>query len=250
MARNGAHRAKPAYPSVARTDRFREGSALPSPARLAPQFLCRRAVNVPPRHRVPYPGSRSPLTFASALVFACLLVCLVAMASFSVSAPRLWRCLHRHKPGGWGQARRRPRRRAMLALADRTLPITPQLPDASISNRTSFVAGLCDSSLEGDGFEPSVPRPRRALLSGPRWLLRKSRRRRGRYCGSARFLLLGEPFHRARLGHGLSRLWLAALRGGFRLLPGQLKDTFALHRLDQQLGERPDQGINSMPRKP
>jgi hypothetical protein len=39
-------------------------------------------------------------TFAAALVFACLLVCLVAMASFSISAPRLSRCLHRHKPGG------------------------------------------------------------------------------------------------------------------------------------------------------
>ena len=44
------------------------------------------------------------LAFAAAFVFACLLVCLVAMASFSISAPRLSRCLHHHKPGGCGQA--------------------------------------------------------------------------------------------------------------------------------------------------
>ena len=43
-------------------------------------------------------------TFAVAFVFACLLVCLVAMASISISAPRLSRCLHHHKPGGCGQA--------------------------------------------------------------------------------------------------------------------------------------------------
>jgi hypothetical protein len=30
----------------------------------------------------------------------------------------------------------------------------------------------------------------------------------------------------------LSRLWLAALRGGFGLLVVKLKYTFALHRLD------------------
>ena len=40
------------------------------------------------------------LAFAAAFVFAGLLVCLVAMASFSISAPRLSRCLHHHKPGG------------------------------------------------------------------------------------------------------------------------------------------------------
>ena len=38
-------------------------------------------------------------SFASALVFARLLVCLVAIASFSKSAPRLSRCLHHHEPG-------------------------------------------------------------------------------------------------------------------------------------------------------
>src|SRR6516162_2485964 len=61
-------------------------------------------------------------TVASVLLVNGLLVCLVAMASFSISAPRLSRCLHHHKPGDWGQAGRRPRRRpstpiAMLALA-------------------------------------------------------------------------------------------------------------------------------------
>jgi hypothetical protein len=38
-------------------------------------------------------------TFASAFLFACLLVFPVAMASFSKSAPRLSRCLDHHKPG-------------------------------------------------------------------------------------------------------------------------------------------------------
>jgi len=42
-------------------------------------------------------------TLASVLVFACLLICLVAMTSFSISAPRLSRCLHRHKPGDWAR---------------------------------------------------------------------------------------------------------------------------------------------------
>ena len=71
--------------------------------------------------------------------------------------------------------------------------------------------------------------------------------------GSA-FLLLRlaprEPLHRARLGHVLSRLWLAALRGGFRLLAVQLIYSFARHRLDQQFAERPDQGINAVRRIP
>src|SRR6516162_9221900 len=43
-------------------------------------------------------------TVASVLLFTGLLVCLVAMASFSISASRLSRCLHHHKPGAWGQA--------------------------------------------------------------------------------------------------------------------------------------------------
>jgi len=47
-------------------------------------------------------------TFAAVFGLACLLVGLVAMASFSISAPRLSRCLHHHKPGDWGQAGRRP----------------------------------------------------------------------------------------------------------------------------------------------
>jgi hypothetical protein len=51
MARNGVHRAKPTYPSVARTDHFRQRSALPSPARLCPPIWRRRAVNVLPPDR-------------------------------------------------------------------------------------------------------------------------------------------------------------------------------------------------------
>jgi hypothetical protein len=69
------------------------------------------------------PGSMTSVsTLASALVFVGLLVCLVAIASLSISVPRLSQCLHHHKPGAWGQAGRQPSRRpsaptAMLALA-------------------------------------------------------------------------------------------------------------------------------------
>ena len=73
-----------------------------------------------------------------------------------------------------------------------------------------------DSLLEGDGFEPSVPRsPVSSVGAACRSCLRGSR------SGSARFLVLGEILHRAGLGHGLSRLWLAALRGGFAVLAPQ-----------------------------
>ena len=48
----------------------------------------------------------------------------------------------------------------------------------------------------------------------------------------------------------MSRLWLAALRGGFRLLVVPLIYTFALHGLDQQFAERPYQGINAVGRIP
>ena len=47
-----------------------------------------------------------------------------------------------------------------------------------------------------------------------------------------------------------SRMGFAALLGGFRLLTVQLIYTFALHRLDQQFAERPDQGINAVRRIP
>src|SRR6516164_3615204 len=65
---------------------------------------------------------------------------------------------------------------------------------------------------------------------------------------------LGSPAPRttpsSRAGHGLSRLWLAGLRGGFRLLTVQLIYTFARHALNQQFGERPYQGINAVRRIP
>ena len=104
-----------------------------------------------------------------------------------------------------------------------------------------------DSALEGDGFEPSVPRPRRALLSGPLPLVAaKGGRRRSRHCGSARFLLLGKPFHRAGGVHGFGGLRFVALLGGFCVPAVQLIYTFAFHRLDQQFAERPYQGINAV----
>ena len=49
----------------------------------------------------------------------------------------------------------------------------------------------------------------------PRSLLRRAGAGEVGTAVQARFLLLGEPFHRAGLGHGLSRLWLAVLLGGF-----------------------------------
>src|SRR6516165_8344189 len=52
-----------------------------------------------------------------------------------------------------------------------------------------------------------------SFVVGPPLVAAKGRRRRSRHCGSPRFLLLGEPFYRAGLGRGLSRLWLAGLRG-------------------------------------
>jgi hypothetical protein len=108
-----------------------------------------------------------------------------------------------------------------------------------------------DSLLEGDGFEPSVPRPRRALLSGPLPLVAaKGRRRRSRHCGSARFLLLGKPFHRAGGVYGFGGLRFVALLGGFCVPAVQLKYTFTVHRLDQQFAERPYQGINAVRRIP
>src|SRR6202043_3130787 len=53
----------------------------------------------------------STLTFA--FVFAWLLVCLVATASFSESAPRLSRCLHHHEPGAREARRAATKREAV-----------------------------------------------------------------------------------------------------------------------------------------
>src|SRR6516225_8564862 len=61
--------------------------------------------------------------------------------------------------------------------------------------------------------------------------------------GSALVLLRLEPLRRARLGHGLSRLWVAGLRGGFRLLAVKLIYTFArrswLRRATFSAGDSP-----------
>ena len=47
--------------------------------------------------------------------------------------------------------------------------------------------------------------------------------------GSAFLLLRLEPLHRAGLGHGLNRLWLAALRGGLCLRAAELIETPPVH---------------------
>src|SRR5207244_9608243 len=54
---------------------------------------------------------------APALLFACLLGCPVAMASFSKSAPRLSRCLHHHNPSARRPGGPRPRRRPTTQTA-------------------------------------------------------------------------------------------------------------------------------------
>src|SRR5437899_12627097 len=58
----------------------------------------------------------------------------------------------------------------------------------------------------------------------------KGRWRRSRHCGSARFLLLGKPFHRAGGVHGFGGLRFVALLGGFCVPAVQLIYTCALHR--------------------
>ena len=65
---------------------------------------------------------------------------------------------------------------------------------------------------------------------------------RGSGSGSARFLLLGGPFHRAGLPYGLGGLRFAALLGRFFFPAVRFIYTLALYRLDQQFAERPDQG--------
>src|SRR5215467_7510841 len=69
---------------------------------------------------------------------------------------------------------------------------------------------------------------------------------RGSGSGSTLLLLHFGPLHRAGLRRGLSRLCLAALRGGCRLLAVQLIYTFARHLLNQQFGEGPYQRINAV----
>ena len=83
---------------------------------------------------------------------------------------------------------------------------------------------VADSLLEGDGFELLVPRHKSRGFPQHSGHLGVSA---GLLNGSAFLLLRFEPLHRARLGHGLSRLWLAGLRGGFRLLAVKLRYTFA-----------------------
>ena len=104
--------------------------AVGSAAPVAPARLVRAATECDRARRLPRCGSCSPLgagpfvtpvsTFASAFVFARLLVCL-AMASLSKSAPRLSRCLHHLKPGarwpgGAATSRSQCPRTAMLVL--------------------------------------------------------------------------------------------------------------------------------------
>ena len=96
-------------------------------------------------------------------------------------------------------------------------------------------------------LNPRSPGHGGALLSGPLPLVAaKGGRRRSRHCGSARFLLLGKPFHRARGVHGFGGLRFVAQLGGLCVPAVQLIYTFAFHRLDQQFAERPYQGINAV----
>ena len=79
------------------------------------------------------------------------------------------------------------------------------------------------------GSKPEVSLLRRlpAACSGYRHHAYTSRR--GSRHGSALLLLLLEPLHRAGLGHGLNRRWLAALRGGLCLRAAELIETPTVH---------------------
>src|SRR5260370_15943355 len=79
------------------------------------------------------------------------------------------------------------------------------------------------------GSKPEVSLPRRlpAVCSGYRHQAYTSRV--GSRHGSALLLLLLEPLHRAGLGHGLNRLWLAALRCGFCLPAVEFKRAPTIH---------------------
>ena len=92
-----------------------------------------------------------------------------------------------------------------------------------------LVGSSSDSPLERAGFEPSVPRSPVSSVGAARrcWL-------RGSGSGSARFLLLSLPFHRAGGVHSFGGLRLIARLGGLCVPAVQLKYTFAFHRLGQQ----------------
>ena len=85
--------------------------------------------------------------------------------------------------------------------------------------------GSAGAGRVGSKPEVSIPRRLPAVCSNYRHHSYTSRGERRH--GSA-FLLLRldplEPLHRAGLGHGLNRLWLAALRGGRRLLFAEFVD--------------------------
>ena len=67
-------------------------------------------------------------------------------------------------------------------------PDTATTEDIRSNNRRRLERNrkFVDSPVEGDGFEPSIPRPQQALLSGPPLVAAKGRRRRSRHCRSAR----------------------------------------------------------------
>ena len=104
-----------------------------------------------------------------------------------ISAPRLSRCLHHHKPGAWGQAAGRPKRRpstptAMLALAakssgisagQRLFSLAPSVggypaPDGALPR--SQVMQLCEPKLATPNSVSDIwdcPRSQQCPLSGP-----------------------------------------------------------------------------------
>ena len=151
----------------------------------------------------------------------------------------LYRLRRDHDAVDWlaraGKFRLRSRRQQLLGVARRSgLTNSAAVIRFGLHSAPSEeIRFAVNSPLEGDGFEPSVPRPRRALLSGPLPLVAaKGRRRRSRHCGSARFLLLGKPFHRAGGVHGYGGLRFVALLGGLCVPAVKLKYPFAVHRLD------------------
>src|SRR2546429_507389 len=88
-----------------------------------------------------------------------------------------------------------------------------------------------DSAVEGEGFEPSVPRRVRSVVAlcppvaCQGWGRRSSARR-----GSARFPLLGEPFHAADGPFRLAGLRFPSLLGGLRAHPHEFVKPLAPKR--------------------
>jgi hypothetical protein len=103
-----------------------------------------------------------------------------------------------------------------------------------------------DSPLEGDGFEPSVPRSPVSSLARPAAHCCEGQAAAKSALRFSPIFLLSLPFHRAGGVHSFGGLRPATLLDSFCFPAVKLIYTFAFHRLDQQFAERPYQGVNAV----